>query len=195
MFETSATLFDRLQQHPDDPGAWGRLVELYTPLIRSWLCRCGVAVQDLDDLVQEVLTVLVRRLPEFRREPRTGAFRRWLRSVTTNVLRDFWKRARGKPVATGDSDFLASLEQLEDPQSDLSREWDREHDRHLTQRLLAWIRPQFEEKTWRAFQRVTLEGAAPDDVAAELGLSVNAVFIARSRIMTRLRQEGQGLLD
>jgi RNA polymerase sigma-70 factor (ECF subfamily) len=110
MFETSATLFDCLRDNPDDQGAWGRLVDLYTPLVRAWVARRGVRPQDVEDRLQEVMVVLVRKLPDFRREPRTGAFRRWLRTITTNVLRDYFKRQAGRPTATGDSDFLASLD-------------------------------------------------------------------------------------
>jgi len=87
------------------------------------------------------------------------------------------------------------LDQLEDPCSALSKLWDQEHDRHVTLALLARIRPRFEEKTWQAFQRVALEGVAVDDVAAELDMTVNAIFIAKSRVIHALRQEGQGLLD
>src|SRR5207244_98923 len=131
----------------------------------------------------------------FQREPRTGAFRRWLRSITVNCVRDLWKARRGKAAAGGGSDVLEVLAQLEDPASDLSQLWDQEHDRHVTQRLLEYIKPRFAPTTWRAFQRVTLDGAAPDAVAAELGISVNAVFIAKSRVLTLLRQEGEGLID
>jgi RNA polymerase sigma-70 factor (ECF subfamily) len=194
MSETSTSLLDRLRLQPD-AEAWQRLVELYTPLIRGWLRRHGRLDQDADDLVQEVLAVVVRKLPDFRREPRTGAFRRWLRTITVNCLRDFWRARRARPVATGDSAFLEMLHQLEDPDSALSRLWDREHDHHVTHRLLQLIQPKFEPSTWRAFQRVALEGAAAEVVAAELGISVNAVFIAKSRVLTRLRQEGEGLID
>jgi RNA polymerase sigma-70 factor, ECF subfamily len=192
--ETSASLLDRLRLQPD-AGAWQRLVDLYTPLIQGWLRRHGVPPQDADDVVQEVLTVVVRRLPDFRRQPRTGAFRRWLRTITVNCLRDHWRARRGRPVATGDSDFLQVLDQLADPDSGLSRLWDEEHDRHVTHRLLELIRPEFQPKTWEAFRRVALDGVAPDQAAAELGMSINAVFIAKSRVLTRLRQEGAGLID
>jgi RNA polymerase sigma-70 factor (ECF subfamily) len=194
MSETSTSLLDRLRHSPD-AAAWQRLVELYTPLIRGWLRRHALLDQDADDVVQDVLAVVVRRLPEFRREPRTGAFRRWLKTITVNCLRDFWRAQRVRPRATGDSDFLQMLDALEDPNSDLSRLWDREHDQHVTHRLLEMIRPRFEPATWQAFRRVALEGASPDAVASELGVTVNAVFIAKSRVLARLRQEGEGLID
>jgi RNA polymerase sigma-70 factor (ECF subfamily) len=194
MSETSASLLDRIRLDTD-ANEWRRLVELYTPLIRSWLHRYAVLDHDMDDLVQEVLAIVVRKLPEFKKEPRTGAFRRWLRNITVNCLRDFWRAQRYRPRATGDSNFAQVLEQLEDPESGLSRVWDKEHDDHVTRKLMDMIKPRFEAKTWQAFQRVALEGAAPDQVASELNISVNAVFIAKSRVLSVLRQEGQGLVD
>ena len=191
---TSPSLLDRLRLQPD-AGAWQRLVDVYDPLIRHWLRRHNLLHQDADDVVQEVLTVVVRKMPEFRREPRVGAFRRWLKNITINCLRDHWRARNKAPIATGDSDLLQVLHQLEDPNSALSREWDLEHDRHVTGRLLQLIEPQFEPRTWQAFRRVAVDGAAPDAVAAELGMSVNAVFIAKSRVLSRLRQESEGLLD
>ncbi len=176
MSETSASLLDRLQGSPDD-DAWGRLVEIYTPMIRGWLRRHAmIHTEDAEDLVQDVLAVVVRRVREFRRE-RTGSFRAWLRQITVNCLRDFWKSRRVRPTATGGSEFQQVLEQLEDPGSGLSKLWDQEHDQHVTKQLLEMIRPSFEPKTWRAFSRVVLDGAAPDDVAAELSVTVNVVYI------------------
>lgn len=194
MSETSASLLDALRLEPE-AAAWQRLVGLYTPLIRSWLCRQGVREQDVDDLVQEVLAVLVRKLPDFKKQPRTGAFRRWLRSITVNCLRDFWRAQRFQPRPTGGSDFGQVLDELEDPESGLSQIWDREHDDHVTRRLLEMIKPRFEATSWQAFQRVALEGVAAEQVARELGISVNAVFIAKSRVLRMLRQEGRGLID
>lgn len=194
MSETSASLLDRLRIEPDE-ASWQRLIDVYTPLIRGWLHQQDTLKQDADDIVQEVLAVLVRKLPDFRREPRTGAFRRWLRTITVNCLRAFWRSRRIRPRATGDSNFLEVLDQLEDPESALSRQWDQEHDHHVTQRLLEMIKPEFEHSTWQAFRRVALDGLSADEVATELGISVNAVFVAKCRVFSRLRQEGQGLID
>jgi RNA polymerase sigma-70 factor (ECF subfamily) len=194
MSDTSASLLARLRADAT-PADWRRLVELYTPLIQDWLRRQGLQAQDADDLTQEVLAALVRELPGFRYDPQRGSFRGWLRTITVNRLRDFW-RARGRrPAAPADSDFERRLAELADPASDQSRQWDFEHDRHVARRLLELIRPEFEPRTWRAFQRVALEGAKPAAVAAELGVTTNAVFVAKSRILRRLRQEIQGLAE
>jgi RNA polymerase sigma-70 factor (ECF subfamily) len=193
MPDTSASLLDRLHDRPDD-AAWQRLVEIYTPLIRGWLKRHWTPDADVDDLVQEVLAVVVRKLPEFRHNQRTGAFRSWLRAITANCLRDFWRSRRRRPTA-GDADIAERIEQLADQASGLSRLWDQEHDRHVARRLMELIEPEFERSTWRAFQRVAVDGAPADQAAAELGISVNAVFIAKSRVLGRLRQESRGLLE
>ncbi len=164
---------------------------LYTPLIQGWLHRHGLGHADAADLTQEVLAVLVRELPHFQHDGRTGAFRAWLRLITVHRLRDFWRARQARPQAAGGSDFARLLDQMEDPASDLSRLWDREHDQHVARGLLAYLEAQFEPSTWTAFRRTVLDGARAAAVAAELGLSVNAVLIAKSRILRRMRQEMQ----
>ncbi|HZZ78973.1 MAG TPA: sigma-70 family RNA polymerase sigma factor [Gemmataceae bacterium] len=194
MSETSNSLLERLRQGPNE-AAWRRMVDLYTPLIRGWLRRYALADTDCDDLVQDVLAIVVRRLPDFQRRPQVGSFRRWLRNITVNCLRDFWRSQRFKPRTIGNTDFGSILAELEDPQSALSKRWDAEHDHHVTACLLEKIRPRFEAKTWQAFRRVALDGSPVDQVASELGLTANAVFIAKSRVVHMLRKEGLGLLD
>lgn len=194
MADTSASLLERIREKPTNSD-WQRIVDLYTPLIRSWLSRqARLQPGDVDDLVQEVLAVLVRRLPEFRPE-RPGSFRTWLRSITVNSLRHYWRSRQHRPLATGDSDFVAWLAELEDDGSGLSRLWDREHDEHVLRRLLDLIRPDFREKTWRAFERVALQGESPTAVARDLEMSPNAVMVAKSHVLSRLRQEAVGLID
>ncbi len=194
MSPTSATLLERLRNRAD-ADAWKRLVDLYSPLLSTWLRRHALQDADVEDLVQEVLLTVAREAPKFQHSGRAGAFRHWLRSILANRLREFWRERRLRPVAGGDSDFAGMLDQLQDPDSGLSHLWDQEHDQHVVRRLLAMIEPQFSPSTWQAFRRVVLDGARPDTVAAELGLSVNAVFIAKSRVLQRLREEGRILLD
>lgn len=194
MATTCASLLERLRADPASPE-WNRLVEIYTPLVRGWLKRHRMVLADSDDLVQDVLTVVVRRLPEFEHNQRVGAFRNWLRTITANCLRDFWRSRKNRPAGTGDSEFNAFLQELEDPNSGLSQAWNEEHDLHVTRQLLEMLRPSFEEKTWQAFQRFALDDLPAAEVAAELGITTNAVFIAKSRVLSRLRQEAQGLMD
>jgi RNA polymerase sigma-70 factor (ECF subfamily) len=194
MAETSFSLLERLRVQPD-AAAWKRLVDLYTPLIHGWLRRHFVLPQDADDLVQDVLSVVVRELPAFQHNQRPGAFRSWLRTITANRLRGFWRARQGKVQATGDSDMEKQLAQLEDPHSSLSQLWDQQHDHHVMGRLLDLIRCEFNETSWQAFRRHVLAGEPVAAVAESLGVSHNVVLLAKSRVLRRLRQEAQGLLD
>src|SRR4051794_40657736 len=126
MAETSATLLQRLNDRSDSV-AWQRLVDLYTPLINSWLLRQGVSAEDAEDLTQEVLGIIVREVSRFQHNGRSGAFRTWLRTITINCLRQAWRSRSVRPQTTRLPDVDSALDQLADPASDLSRRWDREH--------------------------------------------------------------------
>ncbi len=191
--ETSASLLERLRTSPDE-AAWRRLDDLYQPLIRRWLLRDPSLREDADDIVQEVMSVLVRELPNFRRR-RNGSFRRWLRTITAHRLAGHYRSRKNRPVALGCPVEESPLTQLADPTSELSRQWDREHDRYVLSRLMELIAPLFEETTLAAFRRVAFDGIAPAQAAAELGMSLNAVLVAKSRVLSMLRQEAKGLID
>src|SRR5262249_51697341 len=137
------------------------------------------------DVIQEVLVVVVRRLPEFAHGRRMGAFRTWLKTVVANKLGDHLRAAARRPAGSPD----VVLAQLADPSGALSREWDRPHARHLANALLRRIQHEFEPATWDAFHRVAMRGEPTAAVAAALGMTANAVMIARSRVLARLRQE------
>jgi RNA polymerase sigma factor (sigma-70 family) len=190
MNETPLSLLDRLRRQPGDQPSWRRLTELYTPLIRRWLLRHKTPEADADDLAQEVLLVLSRELGEFDHNGRTGAFRHWVRSVTANRLRAYWRARRSGPH----SGLEEKLAQLEDRDSVLGHAWDREHDEFVARRLMELVEPEFEPSTWRSFRLLVLEEKPAAVVAAQTGLSVNAVLIAKCRVLRRLREEGRGLI-
>ena len=191
--ETSVSLLERLTDQPADAD-WRRLLDLYQPMLRAWLARAGVATSDSDDLIQEVLLVVFREVGGFeRRGP--GAFRAWLRTILVHRTRDCFRSQKYRPTATGDSDFQRQLDELESPDSALSKEWDRDHDRHVAARAMKIVQQDFAPATWQAFRRLVLEGASATVVAAETGLSVNAVLLARSRVLKRLRTELSGFVE
>jgi RNA polymerase sigma-70 factor (ECF subfamily) len=188
--DTSHSLLERARD-PTDAASWRRLVDLYTPLLRRWVRTYIAQAADADDVVQEILTVLVRELPHFEHNRSPGAFRAWLRSIAVNRLRVAW---RSRLPATGGDAISEQLHQLEDASSPLSRAWDEEHDRHVVTTLLDAIRLEFQPATWRAFESTVQDGRKASEVAAELGISANAVLIAKSRVLKRLRQISEGLL-
>jgi len=194
MNTTSLGLLDRLRHAKPDAADWHRLQDVYLPLIRHWLSRLPGLHDEIDDLTQEVLVVLFRELPAFERR-RDGSFRAWLRQITVNRTRVFYKSRRKQPIAGGGSEVEQFLTQLEDASSELSWQWDRDHDKHVFQKLLALVQPDFAPTTWQAFTRFALDGQAAARVAAELGMSERAVVQSKSRVLKRLREEAGDLMD
>ena len=184
--ETSLTWLGRLVESPSGAD-WQRLLDVYSPLLSGWLIRAGVAASDRDDLMQEVLVVVARRVHEFE-HAHAGAFRGWLRSILANHLKKYCRERAARPC-----EF--QLDDLTDPHSGLSQRLDREHDEYLARRMLQIVEQDFSSETWSAFRRQALEGQRPKEVARELGLSLNAVIKAKSRVLKRLRQELERLLD
>ena len=194
MNETSLSLLARIRQS-DDSDSWNRLVELYAPLMRGWLRSYEVSGADADDLVQDVLTVVSQELPKFNHNERTGAFRSWLRRILVNRLQNYWRRRKQPPPAKGGSSLLEQLKQLEDDNSGLSRIWNEQHDRDVIARLIDLVRPRFQPKTWEAFRRQMFDGQKPGQVAAELGMTLGSVYMARNRVLAALRRETGGIVD
>jgi RNA polymerase sigma-70 factor (ECF subfamily) len=182
-------LINRLREHPDDAAAWQRFDTLCRPMLRDWLRRYCLQPHDADDLVQQALEVVVRELPHFEYDPRRGTFPAWLRAILGNRLREFWRSRKGRPWATGPGELNNRvLNQVVDPRSDPGGVWEREHARHVIRRLLARVEPDFSPTTWQAFRRV-MSGEKAAEVAADLNISVNAVYLAKSTVLRRLRQE------
>lgn len=194
MNETSLSLLQHLRQSAQSES-WDRLGALYGPLIRAWLRKYDVQESDAEDLLQEVMLAVSKDLASFEHAGRPGAFRSWLKSILVNRLRKFWRSRDRRPQVRGDSLVDGRLAELEDPNSEMSRIWNHEHDQYVLRQLLVLAEPHFEPVTWMAFCRVALEGAKPDVVAAEMGISLNSVCLAKSRVTRRLRQEAEGLVE
>ena len=173
MDETRQSLLLRAQT--GEENAWKDLTDLYRPLIIGWLNRQGVPARDLEDLSQDILLSVVKHLPTFEHSGRRGAFRSWLRTIVCSRTSDYWRAAERGHQADGGSGATAALQQIADPQSDLNRRWDEEHDRYVLDCLLDLVEEEFEPATLQAFRRLALDGAAGAEVAGELGMSVAAV--------------------
>jgi RNA polymerase sigma-70 factor (ECF subfamily) len=193
MGATRKSLLLRAQE--GDDHAWKDLTNLYRPLLVGWLRSLQVPPNDIDDLVQDILLDVVRSLPSFSHSGRVGAFRTWLHTIAHAHTCDYWKSRRRRARVRKDLDVAKVLRDLEDPNSGINCRWDEEHDNYVLRFMLQLIELQFEEKTLLAFRRVALEGASTTDAARELGLSVGAVYAAKSRVLRRLREEGEGLME
>jgi RNA polymerase sigma-70 factor (ECF subfamily) len=192
MSDTRQSLLFRAQTGEED--AWKDLTDLYRPLIIGWLNRQGVPAGDLEDLTQDVLMTVVKHLPSFEHSGNRGAFRSWLRTIVCSRTTDYWRATVERTPASGGSGVTAALQEIMDPDSDLNRQWDEEHDRYVLGCLLALVEQEFGRQTFLAFRRLALDGASGAAVARELGLSVTAVYVAKSRVLQRIRQEAEGLI-
>jgi RNA polymerase sigma-70 factor (ECF subfamily) len=180
---TSISLLERLKQ-PAAQESWTRFVNLYTPLLFYWARRLGLQETDAADLVQDVFALLVKRLPHFDYK-RDQSFRGWLRTVLFNQSR---KKGRAHPTTN------ASLSGVAEPEHAADID-EAEFQQQLTVRALQLMQEEFQPTTWQACWETVVCGRPTVEVARELGISVNAVYLARSRVLRRLRQELEGMLD
>ncbi len=194
MHATSQSLLERLHDRADDQ-AWRRLLAVYEPWLRGWLSRHDLQPADVEDVLQEILVAVSDKLPAFEHNGRPGAFRAWLRAILTNRVRHFLRGRRNRQAALSPHPPTDWLDQLADPESALSRQWDEEHDQQLVRRLLASIRTEFNPTTWQVFRMLVLEDRPAAEVARQLGLTTNAVYVAKARVLARLREEARGMLD
>jgi RNA polymerase sigma-70 factor (ECF subfamily) len=188
MYTTSISLLERLRQRGDQE-AWKRLTELYTPLLFYWAKRLGLQPQDAADLVQDVFTALVQKLPEFSYD-RHKSFRGWLRTVLLNRWRDTRRRRTEAPLAADDSAFEDLV--VPDGAAELG---EADYQQNLLRRALELMQADFQPATWKACWEYVVAGRPAAEVAAELGISVGMVYVAKSRVLSRLRQELDGLMD
>ncbi|HEV3263786.1 MAG TPA: sigma-70 family RNA polymerase sigma factor [Gemmataceae bacterium] len=188
MHSTSLTLLERLRQ-PAAQEAWDRFVKLYTPLLYHWAQSTHLSSQEAADLVQDVLVLLVQKLPEFTYD-RHKSFRGWLRTVALNKWRENQRR-RTVAVEVRDPADLSEF-----PASDSCAAFaEEEYRQYLVRRALQLMETQFQPATWRACWECVVAGRPAADVAVELGITKNAVYLAKSRVLRRLHQELQGLLE
>jgi len=189
MHTTSVSLLARLRQSGEQQESWQRFVQLYTPLLFHWARKLGLPANDAADLVQDVLVLLVQKLPEFNYDP-AQSFRGWLRTVLINKWRDV-RRMRRVAVTEANADAIADA-QGTDPVIALDED---EYRQHVVKQALEVMQAEFQPTTWKACWEYMIVGKPAEVVAHDLGLTVNAVYLAKSRVLTRLREELAGLLD
>lgn len=174
-----------------DSEAWKRLVELYSPLVFFWARRAGLASADAADLVQDVWQSVAGALSRFQSDEATGTFRGWLWTIARNKLNDHLRR-EAEPAAAGGTDARKFIETF--PEQEAMDDTGVQENQ-LLHRALAQIKPEFEEKTWQAFWRMTVDSQSAADVGNELNLAANAVHQAKFRVLRRLRLEMAGLVE
>ena len=193
VMDTRITLLKEVSGGSQD--AWTELTEIYQPLIANWLRGFDLQQSDADDLTQEVLTALFSNVDRFGHNGRIGAFRSWLRTVTHNQAVDFLRRRTRDAPQLDRSTFSNAIESLLDPRSSVSKLFDRQHDRHLLRTLLRRVTAEFQDSTMALFREHVIESRDATAIADEFSVSRHAVYMAKSRVMRRLRELAPGLIE
>ena len=188
---TRASLLLRIRD-PGDAEAWRQFVQLYAPVVYAFARRRQLQDADAADLTQEVLRNVAKAAGRLNYDPARGTFRGWLFTVTRNKLLDFHRRRRHGP-ATGGSSAQELLDQQPAPAEEDF--WDAEFRRQVLAVAAEQVRQEFEDGTWQAFVQTAVEGKKAQEVARRLGISVGAVYIAKSRVQARLKERVRELSD
>jgi RNA polymerase sigma-70 factor, ECF subfamily len=190
---SSSTLLYLVQAQ--DPQAWQRLVDLYAPLIYRWCRRCNLQADDAADVAQEVFAAVFANVGQFRKDQPGASFRGWIWTIAQNKIRDHFRRREGRAQAEGGSVARGLLAQVAAAEPDGLDEPIEEDDRKLLAHLgLNAVRARFADSTWQAFWRIAVGGETPANVAADLGLSLRAVYQAKYRVLNTIRRELSDLL-
>lgn len=191
---TRLSLLVRLCDARDD-AAWSQFVEIYAPLVYGFARKHGLQDADAADLTQDVLQAVSGGIRNFDYDPRRGTFRGWLFTVVRNKLRNFLAVQDRPGRGSGDTDAQHRLQELPAREEDQSAWWDEEYER----RVFAWAAEQargaFSEATWQAFWQTAIEGKTGPQAAQALGMSVAAVYLAKGRVMNRLKDIIRQTLD
>lgn len=192
MAKTPVSLLQRIQLAPND-DAWRQLDELYRPWLERWIGRLVNDPNRVDDLVQNTLVSMCKALSSFTHQG-PGTFRAWLKKIVSGQLSRHFREVQ-QQRHLGCQRSAVMLDELEDEESAASRIWEQEHDQYVLNQLLRRIRHEFAPTTWAAFTGVALQGKPGQQVARELMITENAVYIARTRVMKRLKEEAAGFID
>lgn len=188
---TSTGLLERVQTR--DAQAWQRLVSLYSPLVAYWGRRSGLSEPNIADVSQDVFLAVAKYVEDFKKGSSGGSFRGWLRTITATKIADLRRRLATAETPVGGTDAYDQISQLPDQtsaESEIAQET-----RLLFLRAVELIQTDFQENTWRAFWRTVVDGQNAADVAQELGITPNAVYLAKARVLGRLRQEFADLIE
>jgi len=183
---TQPSLLVRIRDRADN-DAWARFVEIYGPLFYGFVRKRGLQDADAVDLVQDVLRSVAGAISRLEYDPARGKFRAWLFTIVKNRLRNTLKVQARRESGSGDS---AVAEQIanEPAPDDWQVQWEADHQRRLFGWASEQVQAEVEDRTWQAFRKTAVDGSSGKEVARELNMSVAAVYLAKSRVMARLKE-------
>jgi RNA polymerase sigma-70 factor (ECF subfamily) len=190
---TRITLLNRIRDGRD-ADAWAEFARLYGPVIYGFARKRGLQDADAADLVQDVLRSVARNADRLNYDPKRGTFRGWLYTVTRNKIYNFLSANKNRPKASGDSGTHERLDNAVETRDDPEAAWELEYQRRLSAKAMDRVKHEFQANTWQAFWGTAVEGRPAGDVGNELKMTPGAVYVAKSRVVARLRDEVQRLM-
>ncbi len=184
---TRPTLILRIRDH-SDAIAWGEFVEAYTPLIYNFCLARGLAPTDASDVCQDVMRSVSIAIKGFDYDPTRGTFRSWLYTVTRNQLNKFFRSAKRRPTPSGGA-TVADIADARAPQDDESKRWEIDYRRQLFSWAAGAVRDEFKPPIWAAFWNTAVLDEDPASVGVALDMSRAAVYMAKSRVVARIREK------
>ncbi len=182
--KTSASLLLRIRDRCDE-SAWGDFLKAYMPLIYSYGLKHGLQDPDAADLSQETMRRVVGSIGAFEYDPVKGSFRGWLLTVARNELRRMKSRLDATMIGTGKTDVVHLLES--EPTRAEEDKWEKEYQLHLFHWAVKQVKAEFRESTWKAFCLTVMDNMPVEQASQQLSLSPGAIYIARSRVLARIR--------
>jgi len=186
---TSMTLLNKARRH--DESAWETIVKLYAPLVYRWCKRAGMGYHDIENLSQEVFTIAYRKLDRFQKESDSDSFRGWLYTLVRNKRIDWLRKHQNDADAVGGSQVMMLQQQIPDETWEDCEELDEveQEELFLFNQAIQLIRQEFGPRDQRIIEALLCENQDPREIAAQLGISRNTIYIVKSRVMRRLREE------
>jgi RNA polymerase sigma-70 factor (ECF subfamily) len=168
--------------------AWHEFIKLYGPVVYGFARKRGLQDADAADLMQDVMRSVSSAIGKLDYDRNQGTFRGWLFTITRNKIFNFLSARRIRPQGSGDTTTNRLLDSHPDA-NDGSETWEMEYQRRLAAIAMERVKSEFQENTWRAFWLTAVEGLAAADAAREVGLSAGAIYVAKSRVLARLKEE------
>lgn len=177
-----------------DGEAFARITSLFGGLVYHWCRRAGLSPEDSEDVSQQVFFSVSKRLPDFKRVKPSDSFRGWLRVVTRSRIMDFFRDSNRREVSVGGTSFMEQVSLIAEQDDELINE-ERAETNILFERAMALLQSEFSGNDCKAFHMLVVDAITPKEVADKLGLTVNSIYIAKSRILKRMRDEFEDLID
>lgn len=187
---TRETLILRLRDAADD-ASWAEFAEIYTPLLFGYCRKRSIPTTDAEDIIQGVMASVAKAMGGFDYNRQKGTFKGWLFTILRNAIANHFRKASRRPVTTAETQVFINLEA--DPGEGERLDWERDYQKHLLAWAMEKVKEEFSERIWGIFEASAIHGRDHAELATELGISKNAIAVARHRVTKRLREKTESV--